>query len=302
MIVSELFNEAITTQTASINPRTKKLYTSDDFADGVDELGRVEPTWNDTTKADTTKADTANTPYLPKTPNKGIRPLNRTPAATTGYKSTTYNVPTSNMPNMSTPAFTTKAASVAAPAATPAVEPGAGAGVFGNMASQLASRPTASSTGGTTTGVSGVGNGVVRHTSNPNNPNIKPAATTTAAATTPVKQRTGGRVAGAEPSQTLNAIRKRDARKRARATGSQAADKTWTASTAQTSQRPAFNPKIMKQIVDMVRRAKTARDFDKVKTYVNTQFPAKMTEAQRNFRKALLEQITLVGAIKRRMV
>lgn len=297
MIVSELFNEAITTQTASINPRTKKLYTSDDFADGADELGRVEPTWNDTTKADTTKADgSANTPYLPKTPNKGIRPLNRTPAATTGYKSTTYNVPTSNMPNMSTPAFTTKAASVAAPAATSAVEPGAGAGVFGNMASQLASRPTASSTGGTTTGVSGVGSGVVRHTSNPNNPNIKPAATTTttAAATTPVKQRTGGKVAG-KVSMTPNAIRKRAAREKG-------ANKTWTAPSTQVNQRPAFSPQIMKQVVDMVRRAKTAKDFNGVKTFVNTQFPAKMTEAQRNFRKALLEQITLVGAIKRRMV
>jgi hypothetical protein len=298
MIVSELFNEAITTQTASINPRTKKLYTSDDFADGADAYGRVEPTWNDTAKADTTKADTtkadgsANTPYLPKTPNKGIRPLNRAPAATTGYKSTTYNVPTSNMPNMSTPAFTTKAASVAAPAATSAVEPGAG--VFGNMASQLASRPTTSSTGGTTTGVSGVGSGVVRHTSNPNNPNLKTAATTTAATTTPVKQRTGGKVAG-KVSMTPNAIRKRAAREKT-------ANKTWTAPTAQTSQRPAFSPQAMKKVVDMVRRAKTAKDFNGVKTFVNAQFPAKMTEAQRNFRKALLEQITLVGAIKRRMV
>lgn len=43
-------------------------------------------------------------------PNKDIRPSNRTPLATTGYKSTTYNVPTSNMPNLSNPAFTTKAA------------------------------------------------------------------------------------------------------------------------------------------------------------------------------------------------
>jgi len=290
MIVSELFNEAITTQTASINPRTKKLYTSDDFADGADAYGRVEPTWG-AAKTDSAKADaSANAPYLPKTPNKGIRPLNRTPAATTGYKSTTYNVPTSNMPNMSTPAFTTKAASVAAPAA----EPGAGAGVFGNMASQLASRPTTSSTGGTTTGVSGVGSGVVRHTSNPNNPNIKPAATTTAATTTPVRQRTGGKVAG-QVSMTPNAIRKRAAREKS-------ANKTWTAPTAQTSQRPAFNPQVMKQVVDMVRRAKTAKDFNGVKTFVNKQFPAKMTESQRNFRKALLEQITLVGAIKRRMV
>lgn len=39
-----------------------------------------------------------------------------------------------------------------------------GAGAFGQMASNLASRPTTSSTGGTTTGVSGVGNGVVKHT------------------------------------------------------------------------------------------------------------------------------------------
>jgi len=294
MIVSELFNEAITTQTASINPRTKKLYTSDDFADGADELGRVEPTWNDTAKADSAKANgSANTPYLPNTPNKGIRPLNRTPAATTGYKSTTYNVPTSNMPNMSTPAFTTKAASVAAPAATSAVEPDAGAGVFGNMASQLASRPTMSSTGGTTTGVSGVGSGVVRNTANHNNPNFKPAATT-ATTSAPVKQRTGGKVAG-KVSMTPNAVRKRDARLNA-------ANKTWTAPTAQTSQRPAFSPQVMKKVVDMVRRAKTAKDFNGVKTFVNTQFPAKMTESQRNFRKALLEQITLVGAIKRRMV
>lgn len=296
MIVSELFNEAITTQTASINPRTKKLYTSDDFADGADAYGRVEPTWNDTAKADTAKADgSTDTPYLPKTPNKGIRPLNRTPAATTGYKSTTYNVPTSNMPNMSTPAFTTKAASVAAPAATSAVEPGAGAGagVFGNMASQLASRPTASSTGGTTTGVSGVGSGVVRHTSNPNNPNLKTTATTTATAK-PVKQRTGGKVAG-KVSMTPNAIRQRAAREKA-------ANKTWTAPSTQVKQRPAFSPQIMKQVVDMIRQAKTAKDFNGVKTFVNNQFPAKMTESQRNFRKALLEQITLVGAIKRRMV
>jgi len=293
MIVSELFNEAITTQTASINPRTGKLYTSDDFADGADAYGRVEPTWG-AAKTDLAKADaSANTPYLPNTPNKGIRPLNRTPAATTGYKSTTYNVPTSNMPNMSTPAFTTKAASVAAPAATSAAEPGAGAGVFGNMASQLASRPTASSTGGTTTGVSGVGSGVVRHTSNPNNPNLKTTSTTTAT-TAPVKQRTGGKVAG-QVSMTPNAVRKRAAREKS-------ANKTWTAPTTQTSQRPAFSPQVMKQVVDMVRRAKTAKDFSGVKTFVNKQFPAKMTESQRNFRKALLEQITLVGAIKRRMV
>jgi hypothetical protein len=195
---------------------------------------------------------------------------------------------------MSTPAFTTKAASVAAPAATSAVEPGAGAGVFGNMASQLASRPTASSTGGTTTGVSGVGSGIVRHTSNPNNPNIKPAVTTTATTAEPVRQRTGGKVAG-KVSMTPNAIRQRAAREKA-------ANKTWTAPSTQVKQRPAFSPQIMKQVVDMVRRAKTAKDFNGVKTFVNTQFPAKMTEAQRNFRKALLEQITLVGAIKRRMV
>jgi hypothetical protein len=292
MIVSELFNEAITTQTASINPRTGRLYTSDDFADGADELGRIEPTLNDTPKADTAKANgSANKPYVPNTPNKGIRPLNRTPAATTGYKSTTYNVPTSNMPNLSNPAFTTKAASTAAPATT-AANPGSGAGVFGNMASQLASRPTTSSTGGSTTGVSGVGSGVVRHTANPNNPNLKSTATTTAAA--PVKQRTGGRVAGAEPSMTPNAIRKREARKKA-------ANKTWTAPSTQVTQRPAFSPQVMKQVVDMVRRAKTAKDFNGVKTFVNTQFPAKMTESQRNFRKALLEHITQVGAIKRRL-
>jgi hypothetical protein len=282
MIVSELFNEAITTQTASINPRTGKLYTSDDFADGADAYGRVEPTWGQTKAASP----------VPNTPNKGIRSLNRTPAATTGYKSTTYNVPTSNMPNMSTPAFTTKAASVAAPAATSAAAPGAGAGVFGNMASQLASRPTASSTGGTTTGVSGVGSGVVRHSANPNNPNIKPAATTTAT-TTPVKQRTGGKVAG-KVSMTPNAIRKRAAREKA-------ANKTWTAPSTQVKQRPAFNPQVMKQVVDMVRQAKTAKDFNGVKAFVNTQFPAKMTEAQRNFRKALLEHITQVGAVKRRL-
>jgi hypothetical protein len=47
------------------------------------------------------------------------------------------------------------------------------------MAGQLASAPTKSSTGGTTTGVSGVGAGVVKHTANPNNPNMKAAATPT---------------------------------------------------------------------------------------------------------------------------
>jgi hypothetical protein len=255
MIVSELFNEAITTQTASINPRTKKLYTSDDFADGADAYGRVEPTWNNTAKAD----GSANTPYIPNTPNKGIRSLNTT-------------------------------------AADP--DTSAGAGVFGNMASHLASRPTASSTGGTTTGVSGVGSGVVRHTANPNNPNLKPAATTTATTastttTAPVKQRTGGKVAG-KVSMTPNAIRKRAAREKA-------ANKTWTAPSTQVNQRPAFSPQVMKQVVDMVRRAKTAKDFNGVKTFVNTQFPAKMTEAQRNFRKALLEHITQVGAVKRRL-
>ena len=51
---------------------------------------------------------------------------------------------------------------------------------FGDMAAQLAARPTTSSTGGTTTGVAGVGNGVVKHTANPNNPNLQP---TTALAT-----------------------------------------------------------------------------------------------------------------------
>lgn len=49
---------------------------------------------------------------------------------------------------------------------------------FGDMATQLAARPTTSSTGGTTTGVAGVGNGVVSHTANPNNPNLQPATTT----------------------------------------------------------------------------------------------------------------------------
>jgi hypothetical protein len=47
------------------------------------------------------------------------------------------------------------------------------------MAGQLASAPTKSSTGGTTTGVSGVGAGVVKHTANPNNPNMQAAATPT---------------------------------------------------------------------------------------------------------------------------
>jgi hypothetical protein len=51
---------------------------------------------------------------------------------------------------------------------------------FGDMATRLAARPTTSSTGGTTTGVAGVGNGVVSHTANPNNPNQQP---TTAPAT-----------------------------------------------------------------------------------------------------------------------
>jgi len=58
-----------------------------------------------------------------------------------------------------------------------------GAGAFGQMAANLAARPTASSTGGTTTGVAGVGNGVVRHTANPNNPNLKPTPTATTTAT-----------------------------------------------------------------------------------------------------------------------
>ena len=61
-----------------------------------------------------------------------------------------------------------------------------GASAFGNMASQLAARPTTSSTGGTTTGVAGVGNGVVRHTANPNNPNMQP--TTAATTSTPAPQ------------------------------------------------------------------------------------------------------------------
>lgn len=48
-----------------------------------------------------------------------------------------------------------------------------GAGAFAQMGKQLASEPTKSSTGGTTTGVSGVGGGVVKHTANPNNPNMQ---------------------------------------------------------------------------------------------------------------------------------
>ena len=59
------------------------------------------------------------------------------------------------------------------------VRKNAGMGAFGQMAGQLASAPTTSSTGGTTTGVSGVGSGVVKHTANPNNPNMKAAATPT---------------------------------------------------------------------------------------------------------------------------
>jgi hypothetical protein len=55
---------------------------------------------------------------------------------------------------------------------------------FGNMASQLSARPTTSSTGGTTTGVAGVGNGVVKHTANPNNPNRQAATTTKTTAPT----------------------------------------------------------------------------------------------------------------------
>ena len=51
---------------------------------------------------------------------------------------------------------------------------------FGDMAAQLAARPTTSSTGGTTKGVAGVGNGIVSHTANTNNPNLQP---TTALAT-----------------------------------------------------------------------------------------------------------------------
>lgn len=55
---------------------------------------------------------------------------------------------------------------------------------FGNMAAQLAARPTTSSTGGTTTGVAGAGNGVVKHTANPNNPNRQAATTTKTTAPT----------------------------------------------------------------------------------------------------------------------
>lgn len=61
----------------------------------------------------------------------------------------------------------------------------AGSSAMDNMASQLASRPTTSSTGGTTTGVSGVGNGVVRHTAGKGT-KIKQAAKSNAASAAPV--------------------------------------------------------------------------------------------------------------------
>jgi hypothetical protein len=59
---------------------------------------------------------------------------------------------------------------------------------FGNMAAQLAARPTTSSTGGTTKGVAGVGNGVVSHTANPNNPNLQPTTTAAAKKTVPTRK------------------------------------------------------------------------------------------------------------------
>ncbi len=75
---------------------------------------------------------------------------------------------------------------------------------IGQMAQQLggAPAPTPSSTGGQTQQTP---TGKV-HTANPNNPNLKQPA-----APAPVKQHTGGKVAG-QVSQTPNAIRKRAAR------------------------------------------------------------------------------------------
>ena len=62
----------------------------------------------------------------------------------------------------------TPAQATAPATTTSATEPSS---AMGAMANQLAAIPTASSTGGKTTGVSGVGKGVVRHTSSPTNPN-----------------------------------------------------------------------------------------------------------------------------------
>jgi len=135
---------------------------------------------------------------------KSNRNLNA-PASTSPQAAATATTPATTTPtDTTTPASTTKrtggkvagqlstdpraVARRDANAAKKAATTQAGAGAFGNMAAQLAARPTTSSTGGTTTGVAGVGNGVVKHTANPNNPNLQPATTTAADTTAPAKK------------------------------------------------------------------------------------------------------------------
>jgi hypothetical protein len=100
----------------------------------------------------------------------------------------------------------------AAPGAAPAGGAAAGAGAMGQMANQLAGQKPNTMANAPVSAT---------NTAKPSNPNLaQPAADAAAPATTPAATATkarGGRVKGAEPSMTPNAIRKRASREAAAA-------------------------------------------------------------------------------------